>query len=84
MNISINIEENQKITLSSNTSKALLQDEPVLFRGKAKNLTKAIKKAPSGNYWLSILNIEETQELLLTVKIKKKKMELSWPKRSQL
>lgn len=84
MNISLNIEDNQKIILSANTGKALLQDEPVLFDGKAKNFAKAIKKSPDGQYWLSIRNIEETQELLFVIKIKKKKVELSWPKQSQI
>ena len=84
MNITLSIEDNQKVTLSANTGKALLQNEPVLFRGTAKNFTKALKKAQNGSYWLSVLNIEETQELLLTVKIKKKKVELSWPKKSQI
>lgn len=80
MNLNIKLEDNQKIILSKNTGKALLQDEFVQFRGKAKNLTKALKKSPDGKYYLSIVNIEQTKELLILIKIKKKQVELIWPK----
>jgi len=84
MILQLNIEDNHKIILSRDAGKALLQDNPVVFKGKAKNLTKALKKASNGSYWLSVVDIKEKMELLLTVKIKNKKLELSWPKREQI
>ena len=84
MILPINIEDNQKTTLSSNSGKLNLQDEPVFFKGKAKKLTKALKKVPNGDYWLSILNIEETQELLIVINITNKKTNLLWPKKEQI
>lgn len=85
MNLNIHIEDNQKVILSANTGKSpRLENEPELFRGKAKNLAREIKKAPNGNYWLSIVNIEETKELLLTIKIKKKIVTLDWPQKGQI
>ncbi len=57
----------------------MLQDEPVLFSGKAKTLAKFIKKLKNGKYWLSIVNIEETREMLMFIKITNKKINLIWP-----
>jgi len=78
MNLTINIDNNLKAVLLTNTGKADINSEIRLFEGKIKKLQNRIKKSPDGKYWLFVDNADSTRRFGIALKIKNKVISLKF------